>query len=103
MSLLLATVPATASADVLVSGIGSKVACGRAVKPGVWYQSFSGGPRWARIAIKNHRGKVVWRRHVKATTHWRYWRFKGRCGSRYVLVYTVPGGSSRYRFRVRRR
>lgn len=103
-AVVLAALPAASSAEVLVSGIYPKVVrCHHAVKPGIWYQSFSGGPRWARITIRNRRGKVVWRRRAKATNSWRYWRFRGACGSRYVLTYATAAGLDRYPFRVRRR
>ena len=94
---------AVSEADVLVSAIvPSTVACGKPVKPGIWYQSSSGGPRWADMKIKNDHGVVVWRKHATATTSWRYWRFRGNCGSSYVLVYKTAGGTARFRFHVRR-
>lgn len=100
--LALAVLPALASGDVLVNAIEpTVVACGRAVNPGIWYQSFSGGPRWAHITIKNSRGQVVWRRNANATTTWRYWRFRGACGSRYVVIYATAGGIGKFPFRVR--
>jgi hypothetical protein len=91
-----------AAADVLVNAIyPSAVNCGKPVKPGIWYQSFSGGPRWAHMTIKDHRGKIVWRKSATATTSWRYWRFYGNCGARYVLTYRTAGGTVRFHFRVR--
>lgn len=103
-AVVLAALPAVSSATVLVNAIYPKVvACHRAVKPGIWYQSFSGGPRWARITIRNGHGKVVWRRRARATNSWRFWRFRGTCGSHYVLTYATAAGLDRYRFRVRRR
>jgi hypothetical protein len=94
---------ATSEADVLVNAIEpSTVACGKAVKPGIWYQSFSGGPRWARMKIKNNHGVVVWRKHAIATTTWHFWPFRGRCGSSYVLIYKTPEGTARFRFHIRR-
>lgn len=92
-----------ASADVLVNAIEPPtVSCGKPVTPGIWYQSFSGGPRWARLMIKTRRGKVVWRKRATATTRWRYWRFRGACGTRYVLTYRTRGGTARFPFRVKR-
>lgn len=100
--LAVTAIPAAAFGDVLVNAIEpSTVACGAAVTPGIWYQSFSGGPRWAHMTIKNGRGAVVWHRNASATTSWRYWRFRGPCGSRYVLIYQTAGGTDRFRFRVR--
>jgi hypothetical protein len=92
----------TAGADVLVSAIQpTTLACGKAVKVGVWYQSSTGGPRWARITIKASRGTVVWRRNVTAPSRWRYWRYKPSCGRRYVVFYTTAGGTARFPFRVK--
>jgi hypothetical protein len=102
MALVLLAFPVAATADVLVNAIEPPaVACGRSVTPGVWYQSFSRGPRWAHMTIKNSNGVVVWHRNVTATTSWRYWRFRGACGARYELIYTTAGGISRFSFRFK--
>jgi hypothetical protein len=91
-----------AAADVLVNAIEpSTVKCGKPVEPGIWYQSFSGGERWAHMTIKTRQGKIVWRKNTTATTSWRYWRFYGKCGVRYVLTYRTVGGTARFHFRVR--
>jgi hypothetical protein len=95
-------IPAVASADVLVNAIEpTTVACGKSVTLGVWYQSFSGGPRWAHMTIKNARGMVVWRKNVTATRIWRYWRYTGKCGAGYVVVYKTAGGTARFPFHVK--
>jgi hypothetical protein len=100
---VLLLIPAAASGDVLVNAIQpTTVSCGRSVTLGVWYQSFSGGPRWAHMAIKNSRGSVVWHKNVTATTRWRYWHYKGSCGARYVAAYKTAGGTARFPFRVKR-
>jgi hypothetical protein len=97
-------VPAAATGDVLVNAVEpSAVACGKSIRLGVWYQSFSGGPRWVRMTIRKRQGAVVWRKRVIATTTWRYWHFKGTCGRRYVAVYQTAGGTSKFPFRVRKR
>jgi hypothetical protein len=96
-------IPAVVDADVLVNAIEpTSVACGKSVMPGIWYQSFSGGPRSARMTIKNGRGVIVWRKTAQATTTWRYWRFRGTCGASYVLIYKTAGGTARFPFDVRR-
>lgn len=94
----------SAHADVLVNAVEpSNVACGHAVTLGVWYQSFSGGPRWATIDVENDHGATVWHKSVKATTTaWRFWHYVGRCGAHYTAVYETPGGTSRFPFEVRR-
>jgi hypothetical protein len=95
--------PAVVEADVLVNVVEPpSVACGKSVMPGIWYQSFSGGPRWARITIKNSRGAIVWHKNATATTKWRFWRFRGKSGASYVLIYKVPGGTVRWPFHVHR-
>ena len=95
-------IPAVADADVLVNAIEpATVACGKSVMPGIWYQSFSGGPRWARMTIKNSRGVIVWRKNATATTAWRYWHFRGTCGASYMLMYRTAGGTARFPFHIR--
>ena len=89
--------PTLAAADVLVNAIEpSTVSCGQSVKLGLWYQRFSGGPAWARIYVENSRGAVVWHKNVTATTTWRFWPYRGRCGASYTAVYKTPGGTSRF-------
>jgi hypothetical protein len=91
-----------ARADVLVNAIEpSTVSCGAAVKLGVWYQSFSAGPRWATIDVENSHGAVVWHKRVTATTTWHYWRYFGHCGVHYTAVYRTAGGTSRFPFSIR--
>ena len=78
VAIVLLLVPAVATGDVLVNAVEpSTVPCGKSIKLGVWYQSFSGGPRWVRMTITNRQGAVVWRKRAIATTTWRYWRFQG--------------------------
>src|ERR1035437_8615670 len=62
--LAMIAVPAGVDADVLVNAIEPPtVACGKTVMPGIWYQSFSGGPRWAHMTIKKSHGAVAWRKN----------------------------------------
>lgn len=94
-----AAAPSLAQADVLISALPKTVACGRPIKVGVWYQAASGGPRWARISIRED-GHVVAAKTVEATTSWRYWTYRGDCGSRLVVKYATAGGSETYHVRV---
>jgi hypothetical protein len=97
-------VPAPAArADVLVNAPAASVSCRTGIEVGVWYQRHTGGPRWARIAIRTSSGRTAWRRSVTATTRWRFWRFHGACGRRYSVVYDTPGGRSRFTVRIRSR
>jgi hypothetical protein len=98
----LATCP-PARADVLVNAPPPSVSCRSGIKVGVWYQSYSGGPRWARITIRSASGKAVWRRSVTATSRWRYFRFRGTCGRRYSVVYDTSDGRTRFTVRIRSR
>jgi hypothetical protein len=101
---VLLLIPAAASGDVLVNAIEpTSIPCGKSVTLGVWYQTFSGGPRWARMTIKNAHGTVVWHKNVTATTNWHFWHYKGKCGSRYVAVYKTPGGTAKFHFHVKQR
>ncbi len=91
-----------ASAEVLVNAIKpTTLSCGAPVKVGVWYQSFSGGPRWARIVIRTSAGRTVWRRSTTARTSWRYWYVYMLCGRHYVVTYTTAGGTTRFTVYVR--
>ncbi|HEY3021488.1 MAG TPA: hypothetical protein VGJ32_14920 [Solirubrobacteraceae bacterium] len=92
---------ATASADVLVNDPGHSIRCGHSLRVGVWYQQFSGGPRWARISIETPGGKVLMRLRVTATTHWRYWSYRPRCGRTVVVRYQVARGTATFRVKVR--
>jgi hypothetical protein len=102
IAVVLAACPA-AHADVLVNAPPPSVSCASGIKVGVWYQSFSGGPRWARISIRNAAGATVWQRHVSARTRWRYWRFHGACGRRYAVIYQTHSGRTRFNVRIRAR
>jgi hypothetical protein len=94
--------PAAVSAAVLVNAIEPPtIACGASIKTGVWYQSFSGGPRHAQIQILDASGHTLWQKSVTATTTWLYFRYKPACHARYTVVYHRPGGSSRFPVRVR--
>jgi hypothetical protein len=102
VALVLLLLPAAASADVLVNAVTSSVGCGKSVKLGVWYQRFSGGPHWAKMTIKTAKGNVVWQKSVTAKTKWRYWYYKGKCGSHYVATYETARGTASYAFHVRK-
>jgi len=92
-----------ARAEVLVNAPPASVSCTGGIRVGVWYQSFSGGPKWARISIRSAAGKTVWRRSVSATSRWRYWRFGGTCGRRYSVIYDTHAGRTRFHVRIRPR
>lgn len=89
-----AALPAKAGADVLVSAPPASVSCVQGITLGVWYQSFSGGPRWVHIAVRTPAGKTVWHKSTNATTTWRYWHYHGTCGRHYRVSYTTAGGST---------
>ena len=99
LSLALLVLPGAASADVLVSAVPERVPCGAVLKPGVWYQAYSGGPRRATIVVRRG-GHTVLRKRIRATETWRYWRVRPRCGARYVVVYRLSGGPVRFPVRV---
>jgi len=94
---------APANADVLVSHGPETISCGEQIEVGVWYQSYSGGPRWATIEIRTaSKRTVLARKNVTATTRWRNWYFDPpTCGARYRVRYIVPGGQVNYTVWVR--
>lgn len=98
---LVVLTPAAAHADVLVHYPRRVIDCGDDIKVGVWYQAYSGGPRWARIHIKSARGYILAKKKVRATKRWRYWYYAPRCGRTYYVRYIVPGGSLTAKVRVR--
>jgi hypothetical protein len=100
--LFLLLLPATAMGDVLVNSVKSSVACGNSVKLGVWYDSSSGGPRWAHMTVKTSKGVVVWHKNVTAKKTWRYWHYTGKCGTHYVAIYKTARGTAKFPFHVRK-
>lgn len=96
-----ALAPAAAQADVLVHSPPQVIDCSDDIEVGVWYQSYSGGPHNATITIKSINGATLARKRVRATTTWRYWYYRPRCGHRYVVRYDTPGGAISFRVSVR--
>jgi len=97
----LALLAAPAGAQVLVNALPSSVACGKPIRVGVWYQSFSGGPRWAKISIRSLSGTLLKHRTVTATTTWRYWNYTMPCGRTYRVRYVTASGTVNYTVKVR--
>lgn len=91
-----------ARADVLVSPPSSNIKLGQSITSGVWYQSYSGGPRWARISVLTRDRTVLWSRRVMATGSWKYYRYRPRRTGVYILRYRTPGGVTSFRVRVTR-
>jgi hypothetical protein len=106
LALILFTValalPAPARAVVLISAPPSSVTLGRSITSGVWYQSYSGGPRWAKISILARDRRVLWSRQVTASASWKYYRYRPRRTGVYFLRYKTAAGATSFRIRVRR-
>lgn len=96
---LLLVAAGTAFADVLVNYVPPHVR--RCMKVGVWYQSFSGGPRWAVIKIfRGSAHRAFWSKHTTATaSHWKYWSVCPRAGH-YVVRYKTAKGNATFHTRV---
>jgi hypothetical protein len=93
--------PSAASADVLGRNPGRHVV--GCIKVGVWYQSYSGGPRRVRVQLRRH-GHVVRSRRLRAPVRdWKYWRWCPKKPGKYKVRYITPQGSFSYRVRVTRR
>lgn len=99
-TLIVAMAPA-ARADVLIRDPGTRICLTRSIKVGVWYQSYSGGPRTFRIKILDPRGNTVFRKSGRATTTWRYWRYRPTRLGVYKVVYSGKGWRAPYNVRVR--
>ena len=101
ITLAVAAVAPSASADVLVHAPKPSIRCGADIKLGVWYQAYSGGPRWAVLRVRSAGGRTLARRRVTATTRWRYWTYSPACGRSYRVRYDTPGGHVGFTVRVR--
>ncbi len=101
MALLILAAMGPARADVLVNKPRGRICVGAAIKTGVWYQAYSGGPRWFKVRILNPRDRVVFSTRGKATTRWRYWKFRPQRPGVFRTVYRVPGWRARFDTRVR--
>ncbi len=107
--LMLAAAAPPARADVLVSAIPKRLACGAPITPGIWAQPGTTGDRTVKMrAIDRASGKVWWRKTARARTRggWREWTLpsgmRGRC-RRTTFVYELSGGvEARYRIRFTR-
>ncbi len=100
-SAALALAAAPAGAVVLVNAPTPSVACGKPIKVGVWYQSFSGGPKTAKISIRSSSGAVLKSRSVTATDTWQYWKYVMPCGRTYRVRYVTANGAQKYTVHVR--
>jgi hypothetical protein len=94
----LAVVAPPAGADVLVSALPDRLACGEPIAPGIWAQPGTTGDRTVRMkAIDRRTGRVWWRKTATARIRggWRTWvlpsGMRGRCRTT-KFVYTLPGG-----------
>jgi hypothetical protein len=94
-----------AAASVLISAPYPKVKqCGARIEVGVWLRE-DGQPSDPKvtIAIRRRSGALLWRKRVHATDEWRFWRYRPRCGRRYVVTYrNAVFGVERFKLRVRR-
>ena len=64
--------PAAAQADVLVSPPTRSMTTSGCITMGVWYQSYSGGPRTVKVSVYYH-GRRKMQRRITASTSWRYY------------------------------
>ena len=95
-ALFLALPLAAAGAQVLVNAPNTPITLGQNIKAGVWYQSDSGGPHWAKIAVLRH-NKVLWTRSVKAVaSHWKYYTYRPSHTGTYVLRYKTASGTVKF-------
>lgn len=103
LALFLVLLPAAARADVLVNAPSPHITLGQSIESGVWYQSYSGGLRWAKIAILTSTKQVVWSRRVTASASgWHYYHYRPSRTGTYTLRYTTANGTSSFKVRVTR-
>jgi hypothetical protein len=87
-----------ARADVLVSAPKEKACFQAGIKVGVWYQEYSGGPKWFDIhIIRKSNGKLVWSKSGMATAaHWKYWTYYPDWIGKFRVVYTTAAGNTKF-------
>jgi hypothetical protein len=82
-----------AKADVLVNYDAGTIHFGHSLKLGVWYQSFSGGPRsyWEGVWSVPQR-KWIFQHYGNASSgSWQFWYVKPSERGEYLTVYVVDG------------
>lgn len=107
VAVLGAVLAPSASADVLVSPPPGKKCVGKKLRVGVWYQSYSGGPRGVRIRVVGPGGRTVLKKNVRATPKWRDWTVRLKRRGVYRTTFRQgrhgkPAWKLKYRTRVRR-
>jgi hypothetical protein len=96
------TFAGAAKADVLINYDGGKIHLGQFLKLGVWYQSFSGGPRnyWEGVWSVPQR-KWIFQHYGKAPSGgWQYWYVKPSKRGEYHTVYVADGNRVTFYTRV---
>jgi hypothetical protein len=103
------TFSSAASADVLVNLPDKTIHCLSPIKTGVWYQTYSGGPRWYSISIYRPNGtRAFYRSGSAPSSGWRYFYWKPVAdrfpppglSAVYRVVYHTAAGSYAVRVRV---
>jgi hypothetical protein len=88
----LATTAGPAKADVLINYVSPSVHVGQSIEVGVWYQSFSGGPRgyWAGVWSYPAHKWIFTRSGDASATGWTSWSVKLPERGEYATVYGTP-------------
>jgi hypothetical protein len=82
---------------VLVNQPASRVCVGNRFTVGVWYQSFSGGPRAYRVAVYNPKGWLVfWTRGQAPSSAWRFWHILAWRTGKFRTVYHTKNNSGQW-------
>jgi hypothetical protein len=82
-----------AKADVLINYVSPSISLGQSIDVGVWYQSFSGGPKgyWAGVWSVSARKWIFTRSgNASATAGWDNWYVKLPKRGKYHTVYDTP-------------
>lgn len=90
-----------ASADVLVNAPSASVCAGSSSRVGVWYQSFSGGPRAYWVEEFGPSGKLLLNRFGDSATTWTFWNVRTTNAGVYRTVYVTPSGLQGYEYTLR--
>jgi hypothetical protein len=83
----------SAKADVLVNYDGGTIQLGQALQVGVWYQSFSGGPKnyWEGVWSVPQRRWIFQHYGTASSSGWQFWYVKPSRPGEYHTVYVTDG------------
>jgi hypothetical protein len=83
---------ATAQAQVTVYNPTPHSACSSGILLGARFDASTGGSPRLTITVVTTSGRTVKTIRATATKKWRWWHFKGTCGTKYFVHYRTTNG-----------